>query len=69
MFNPWNPRPEVHTEQDPIIDELMRQAARALETGKVTEEDIQRALVEDRGMDPGEAANLARAARILAVKP
>lgn len=68
MFNPWNPRPGEHDEQDPTIDELMRQAARALETGKVTEEDIQRSLVEDRDMDPGEAANLARAARILAVK-
>lgn len=59
MFNP------NHDELNPVIDRLMLSAAHALKTGKVTEEDIQRALVEDRQMDPGEAANLARAARIL----
>lgn len=68
MFNPWYPRPEVHNERDSTIDQMIVSAARALETGKVTEEDIQTSLVEDRGMDPGHAANIARAARILAVK-
>lgn len=70
MFNPWNPRPNDHDELDSTIDELMRQAARAIENGKgqITKEDIQRALVEDRGMDPGEAFNIAVAADLLAVK-
>lgn len=68
MFNPRHPRPEAHKELDPTIDELIKSAAHALKKGVVTEEDIQRSLVEDRGMDPGQAANIARAGRVLATK-
>ena len=71
MFNPWDRHMwPNHDETNPVIDELVRQGARAIENGKgkITKEDIQRSLVEDRGMDPGEAFNIAVAADLLAVK-
>lgn len=64
MFIDWQRIRRDNDETDPTIDQFTKQAAHALKNG-VTLEQIQAALVEDRGLDPGKAALIARAAQLL----
>lgn len=67
LFNPYNPRPEYHEEQDPSIDEAIRVTARRLEHGMPESEAFD--LLVASGHEEGNAYNVVCAAFILATAP